>query len=240
MALSVTLPFNGGLPYKLEATDTVFTTGSFTPANNSLLVPVWLIQNDSGSTAPAPSWSNSLALTRTDLISADNGATDYSCAAFAHSYEIGTGASMTLSANTPAQVFGNIYVYPFQITGHVVGSALGAIASGVSGVTNGAFNLTLSGAPATDSVVIEAMIGALVSGLGLIDQAADFTETFDGGRTDWNKHNISTRTGSASTAAGWADVSNDSSPVSWYHNPVGIAFEIKAAGSGISVAWVRA
>lgn len=231
MALTATLQ-NGGAPYKLEAVDTAFTTTAFTSTSGGEIWAMWIVQHDSGSTAPNPTWSNNQSLTRDDVVSATNGATDFSSGIFVHRYKVTSGASTTLTATMPSTAFGNIYAFVWIVTGQDTTDSRGGTASGVAGANNGAFALTLSAAPASGDFQIEGIVGTLNTGTGKIDQDASFTEVIDAAHTDQIIYEVATRTSSTSTTAGWADVSNNTTPVDYYHLPVGVAFNIKASGGG--------
>ncbi len=74
------------------------------------------------------------------------------------------------------------------------------------------------------------LFGTLNSGTGSVDQDASFTELFEGAVSAIVVYAGASRTGSTSTSVGWADVSNNASPVTYYHNPIAIAFNIIASG----------
>lgn len=230
MAITRTLK-NSGAPYQLQSSDTVFATTAFTPANSSLIVVIWMIENDGGSTAPVPVFTNNQSLTKTDIVSATNGATDFSSGIFAIAYEVTTGASTTFTATVSSPAFSNIYAYVWEITGHAVGAAIGGKIAGQSGVTNGAFSQTLDATPATGSYVFAGLMGTLDSGTGAVDAQTGYTAIHQAAKSGENIHAVAERTGSASTTAGWSDVSNNATPVAYYHNPLGLAFEIKAASA---------
>lgn len=237
MALTVT-PYNGGAPImSFEGLDTTATTSvaiDVTSGNEVWLV--WGMQREGGSTAPAPTWTNNGSLpTREDLLDGSNGATDYACRIFVQRYKIASSQTGRTFTWTDAAALANVYCYAYDVSGQDTTQSLGGKASGQSGVTNGALNPTLDAAPTANDLVLEFIMGTLNSGAGAIDpdNAAGFsTELFDTGRTDWNKREAASRTGSTSTTVGWSDVSNNASPVSYYKNPVYVAFTIKAAAGG--------
>lgn len=188
-----------------------YTSGAFTPSNSSrLVVWGWAIQEADG------------GMRGTDLVISDSLGGSWTphvltTASPAWSYGIGawsraitTGASMTVSIDTDASNFDmefyrlEIHDYTTNVGGASVG--IGATALGSDADGDGAASITLSGAPATSSIVIGACLTGLGSASGTITQGSGFTERLEAVMASWAVCQSQSRTGSTSTTVDWADV----------------------------------
>jgi hypothetical protein len=189
-----------------------YTSASFTPENNCLLVCVaFAIQEADG------------GMEGTDLVISDSlGGTWTSRAATtvspAWSYGIriwtrtvDTAAAMTVSVDTDASNFDmefyrlEIFSYTTDLGGGATvtagGSAVGSDADG-----DGAASITLSATPASSSHVIGACITGLGGASGTITSGAGFTQINEAVMASWAVCETETRTGSTSTTVDWVDV----------------------------------
>lgn len=223
-------------PYSFDNTGEVsqgsgpYTTGSFTPPDNSLLVVVVGCGADPVSDAGYVLTGGGLTWTKrvsraVDWISGDGGIVQIWTA------PVTTGASMTLTVTHTSRFSHQMRVFPFAYTGYDTGSPTGVTASGQ--VTNTNLDITLSGAPAATSEVIA--VAAIPSSSATAnsvtcspDATAGFTERAEiQGTESYLLHQVQTRTGSTSTAVGWdLGGSLGGSP---YNVRFGVALEIKRA-----------
>lgn len=208
-----------------------YTTGSFTPPNNSLLVIGAYFMTNSGSGGADRSGdltiTDSAGLTWTARV--NNGNTDsFAVGGRIWTAPVVTGSSMTVTIDSGAN---DIYVYqvhPYAYTGYNTGTPTGATATGsLTGIT-GSVSMTLSGAPASTSEVVALM--ALSPGNGTTDATpgTGWTEIYES-ITDWDHGSQSQiRTGSTSTDVSWNAV-NGASPSP---SSVQVAVEILEAAAG--------
>lgn len=214
-----------------------FTTGSFTPSANSLLVVTCSIVTFYGDTNASGSLtiSDSAGLTWTAIANVGN-ATSWSSGLRAWRAPVGASpSSMTVTVDCGAN---SIYVYQVAAhdwTGYDTSSPTGATAtggsSGSTGLgTDGAVSITLSGAPASDSYCVGALACDFsAAGANNVTHGTGWTEIHDfRGPGNWEQHQTQERTGSTSTTVGWNDIRSAGTIA----KTIALAFEVKAAASG--------
>ena len=218
-----------------------FTTGSFTPSANSLLIVTCFILPNGGSTDVSGSLtiSDSAGLTWTAIANVGN-ATYWSSGQRAWRAPVGASpSSMTVTVDCGAN---DIYFYlttAIDFTGYDTSTPIGATATGgSSGSTglgiDGAVSITLSGAPASDSYVI-GLLGQDygTAGTNNVAPGSGWTELYDfRGSDNYEGVQLQERTGSTSTTVGWGDIDNGTCIVS---KTIALAFEVKVAASGIAI-----
>jgi hypothetical protein len=229
MALSRT-PYT---PFSLFDTQPSVTTGDYTFPNGELVAVVVHVQNNGGVEDPAAliSIANSGAdLGWTKRVAADGGSSfDYNTAVVIFT-TVGDGSVRTLTISKTGANGICWYVAPYSWTGYNTSSPFGGKLQLASPVSDGAWNPTLDATPATDSDVLGAISGAANSGSINVDVGSGCTELYDAPFVDFCSAQAQVRTGSASTTFPWADIANGGG--GYYHNPAGVALEIKAASTG--------
>lgn len=212
-----------------------WTSGSFTPSANSLLVVSARAvhsANENGSIGTNLTISGG-GLTFTKRVIVDDQTYWGSGIAIFTAPVGGSPSSMTLTLDCGSA---NIHVYTAHVvdyTGYDTGTPTGATASSTSGPTNGAASVTLSAAPALDSEVIASLHGESVNATNSATAGSGWTEVYSGATTNYDIFQSQTRTGSTSTTVAWDDVSTDSGGLYESHMA---ALEIRAAaGAGAVV-----
>ncbi len=198
-------------------------SSAFTPPNNSLLVVVQCVNQQSGAIDPSPNLTlaNSAGLTFTPRLNIGSSAS-WSRGIRIWTAPVSTGVSMTVTGGLSTGTVNTIDTFVFAYTGYDVASPIGATAS-ANNVADGANRtITLSGAPATDSDVIAAVINNY-TGANAITHGTGWTEHYEltGGNIT---SQTQTRTGSADTSVLW-----DNLPATFQGNSVAAALEIKKA-----------
>lgn len=214
-----------------QAGGTTFASSSFTPANGSLLV---VVQSNMAHDIADCALNNSAGLTFTTRASAQDGLkADFAIVKIIRTAPVTTGASMTVT-HAPTGGNNSSILEVYQVTGHDVASPIGATMSvNGPGSSDGAWNPTLSGAPAASSLIFASM-GGIHNGGGPITVApgSGWTEieelAINGALTGETEHT----TGTTSTTVAWADTVDVGSGDTYYHGPTGVAIEIKDAGGG--------
>lgn len=204
-----------------------YTTGSFTPSNNSLLVIfVWAQHNNANSGVIADTLTVSGgSLTYTSRVQAqDDGATSATWGGGIRCWTapVTTGASMTITVDCGAIDIYNYSVHVFELTDYNTSTPVGATATRADETNSGSVSITLSGTPASDSYVLAA---------GYLDEASDTGLTTGTGWTqqyrsyaDFFVAHTQARTGSTSTTVGWDNFTTS-------YVDLQIALEIKAAAA---------
>jgi len=206
-----------------------FTTGSFTPSNNSLLVVCVALtgSNLAADVSAAITLTDSLSSTWTRRLYVGRGPT-YGQALAIFTTPITTGQSMTLTADCGANAIWSYAVQAFDFTGYDTGSAIGATITDNAAAADGAESLTLSGAPASSSFVLGFYSAYNGSGTPSSTPGSGWTEMYEVGAATYTYLHSEERTGSTSTAVSWTDV--DVNSVS-FSEPIAAGIEIKAASS---------
>jgi hypothetical protein len=213
-----------------------FTSGSFTPPNNSLLVVIVLCGIDIANptneghyvvTGGSLTWTKQ---TSNNVSWGGDGAIVQVWTA-----PVVTGASMTVTLTHTGHDIYACAVFPFAYTGHNVASPVGGLdAEWIASNTN---TLTLSSTPATDSEVIGGIL--IVGGDGI---ASDVTVAPAFGETEiaeytsadsFGKWQMEFRTGSTNTSFGWSTTTGAGGD---YNRRIFAAIEVKADAGGGPVA----
>lgn len=200
-----------------------WTTSSFTPSNNSLLVAIAGLIENAGTTDPsgALTVTDSAGLTWTARANA-GAATTWATGIRVWTAPVTTGASMTVSfdcgTRNSYQYFGAIFDY----TGYDSGSPVGVTGSDGAIAFDGADSITLSGTPAADSEVIGAIYkdngGTSTEGTGWTELA----DIINGNQSMY----VQSIVGLGSTSVPWVDTSEPTAT-----KIVGVAVEIKAGAA---------
>lgn len=187
-----------------------YTSASFTPANNSLLVVIGQAQeqSDAGMEGTDITVANSASLTATLQVTSPNAPAGWSYGSRIWTMQVTTGASMTVSLDAGAHAVENYRLDIYEYTSDAGGTlGVGATATGTDADGNGAASITLSAAPATSSQVIGVVNNALSSESGgSISEGAGWTQLIDVARADWWIFGLQVRGSSTSTAVDWADL----------------------------------
>ena len=208
-----------------------YTSGSFTPTSNSLLVVSVqrYADNASTTTTNVTISGGGLTWTRQTGLRVASG-TEESCL-HVFTAPVVTGASMTVTVSGYASDAGVAFacIHAYSVTGYNTGTPTGATATGTN-TASGAISITLSGTPASTSLIFasDAWVpngsgGATTAGSGWTGLYNDHT----GGFLDLQDQQI---TGSTSTNVPWvAQCATDS-----VYNSMALQFaiEILAASSG--------
>jgi len=228
---------NGSVPTAYNGS-TTFTSDSFTPANNSLLV-VAVCTGGNVSTNNVTNMSLSgggLTWTKQTSVcgvtSGSNGG--YKTEVMIFTAPVTTGALMSLTSSGYVSPTDAVYYYNvFEITGYNTSSFLGATSLVLTtGVTNP--TLTLSGAPAATSCVISCCSSNSGAGTGAPTAGAGFTQI--GGSNDPNGGGDAIvggeyAIGTTSTSVPWGNICPGTGAPNGGASVL-CAFEILAAGGG--------
>lgn len=213
---------------------TSFTSaGSFTPADNSLLIAIVNTINDSTpDTVAAVSLSGgSLTWTKQTSISAFTSSSGgYFAGLIVYTAPVTTGASMSLTAS--GYVTGGDSYYGFEViqaTGYNTSTPLGATAlSNNVNVTNP--SLTLSGAPSSTSEVVSAFCVNPNNTPSTPTPGGSYSLLQNSGTGSTVVEGTEHLSGTTSTAVNWSNIGC----AIYSSNCVVNAFEILAAGGGAS------
>lgn len=219
----------------LTKSSDAFGTGAFTPAGFTpgagvkLEIKLWAMSNSNDALAGSDLTVAITGLTFSVLhqtVDTDSAGWGYAMKAWLSSVTPSGALSVTFDAGTF-----NVQNYWYQIdaiSGEAA-SPLGATAKGSDADGEGPLSLTLSAAPAADSIVVAMATVAHDNTVGGIDPGSGWTEEGNVARNGWGDVQCQRRTGSTSTAVDWADLNNGgTTPL----GGCGMAFEIKAAATG--------
>jgi hypothetical protein len=201
-------------------------TGSFTPANNSLLIAFGLI----GDNGTASISGGSLAWTQQKLAASTGG---FTAQAVCWTAPVTTGVSMTVGVSSTGGGKQNCAVY--QATGHDTTTPIGVTGSSVvnAGGSTNALSYSLSGAPASSSYVLSGfstqtnndVATGCSAGAGFtLDTPSNF-ET-----ASWTA-GVEHVTGTTSTTVSWTDVAIGDSA----YTLGAVAVEVRAAGGSETI-----
>lgn len=216
-----------------------YTTTSFTPDNNSLLVVIVAVVESSGSTDPSGdiTLDDSADLTWTTRQTLGDG-NSWSRGVKVFTAPVTTGASMTLTADCGTRNIDAYSIEAFCYTAYDTGSPIGATASKTSTVTDGAESITLSGAPASSSEVLAWIYTNAVDYINgsAVTPGTGWSEIYDQSAL-YGSVNLQSqiRAGSTSTTVAWNDVSVDTDGL-WYGIAGAIEVKEAAAGGGVAAA----
>lgn len=225
--VSCTNLFAGGT----DAGTTGYTSTSFTPSNNVLLVALHFqlaASANPGLDGSDITISDSLGTLTWTSRAATPLITAWNVALRAHTAPVTTGAAMTVTVGNGAITAERIRVEVYECTGYDTGSPIGGTAANIT-TGSGAGSLTLSSTPASGSWVFAATMSVLNSGSGTADPATGWTELFDTAKSGWGFNQSQRRTGSTSDSVNWDDICNCGSPLG---SAAMLAVEIKAAAGG--------
>lgn len=212
-----------------------FSSGSFTPPNNSLIVAFVYGQAWPGSVPSAASpfscTGGSLTWTRRLIVTtASNG---WPSQMEIWTAPVTTGSSMTITVDHASATMGGWLIHAVAYTGYDTSTPTGATASSASLATDGAATITLSGSPASDSEVLAGRLLQMDTAGGCsATQGSGWTELYDASVNDWASAETQVRGGSTSTSVAWADVNGNGAAIA---TSIAGAIEIKAASSGVSL-----
>ncbi len=207
-----------------------YTTSSFTPPSNSLLVVTVgaMGDNSTADIASCLTISDSQGLTWTSRVASSN-TNSWAIGARTWTAPVTTGTSMTVTTSCGGT---NIYTYKVRVTpytGYNTSSPTGGTASDGNGPGDGSFTITLSGSPASTSEVLASIFIDRDNGTAHnVTPGTGWTEISD----DSNNSDVmesQVRTGSTSTSVTWNDVQQQPTPG---YKSVGQAVEINAGTSG--------
>lgn len=222
------------------------TSASFTPQANSLLVvDINCLANvASGTIDTANSTLAGGSLAWTKRTSANSGAMGFNYSQCVEQWTApvgGSPSSMTLNWQNTYNAASSsdavrVAVQAVSHTGYDTGSPIGAIASDATLGTSGTGAMTLSGAPASSSIV-HAMRGVTQDGTTDITATADtsdgFSEVYDNptvsGSEGYTCMQSQERTGSTSTGVAWDEINVEA--VAVFGEALGLAIEIKMAAA---------
>jgi hypothetical protein len=145
-----------------------------------------------------------------------------------------TNASQTITVGTGAIETFQCNYSVYTVAGFDTGTPTGGVATSATGTNDGALNLTLDSAPATDDVVLAGLFVTTDPGASPAreaDEGAGWTEDADFVNTSWEGfHQCQQRSGSTSTSVAWADINPNGFSTQYHHAAIGVV--IKAAGGG--------
>jgi hypothetical protein len=216
-------------------------SGSVTPTAGALLLIVAAACVDGGNGNDLQfSLSNTLSLTQHTIGNVHRGNAGGNPGNFDHGtaawWAVSTGSAVTFTVSTASTQYGRVGLRVYEITGQDTSTPIGGVFAGVTTpaqpAQNASCSVTLSSAPATDSLVL----GILVPGCGSSTPgtpvpASGWTEIWDAPYDDWYAWQGQTRTGSTSTTVGWDSYYQTGQDDS-YGDVSAIAFEINAASGG--------
>lgn len=207
-----------------------YTTASFTPRNNSLLIVVAQAMSDGvvgsfdGSNITL---ANSASLTMT-AIGNTSAAPSWYYGARAWRMSVGTGASMTISLDAGTTSIISYAVTVYDITGHDTTTPIAGFIAGSDADGNGSHSITLAATPASGDIAIGGVAVQLSGGDNTVTVGTGWTEDYDTTENSWYGFQTQRRTGSTSTTVTWDDLSATGTPV----DAVSLAFIVKAAAAG--------
>lgn len=211
-----------------------FTTSSFSPPSNSLLVvAVLAIENAATSTSflAELTIASSNGLTFTNRVETEASPTAFGLAIRIWTAPVTTGTSMTLTLDCGTRSIGTYATSVVAYTGYDTGTPVGGTGSnfhdGITGTPTAA-SLTLNASPAATSEVFGAA-GMDKSSANATPGAA-FTEIHDLFNSDWGGLETEIRTGSTSTTVDWVDLIPGGGTL-FNYGVVGLAVNVASGGA---------
>jgi hypothetical protein len=201
-------------------------SGSFTPANNTLLVAIVTVCQNSGATDPSADIgiTDSAGLTWTPRVTIGT-ATSWSRGLRIFTAPVTTGVSMTVTGSLGGgRTLYTLDMQVFSLAGYDAGSPVGATASdGALAGGAGTKTITLNGTPAASSIIIAGAIVNCTAASAGLTHGTGWTEQsdFGGGNIQSQSQSI---TGHTSTSVIW-----DAFPATFSSSNQGGAIEIKKA-----------
>lgn len=206
-----------------------FTTGSFTPPNNSLLVVIGGGMESSGTTDPSGDFTiagGGWTFTSRAVIGMT---TTWTIGIRIWTAPVATGASMTLAMDAAARNMQFLAISAVAYTDYDAGSPTGATATANFGAgPDGAKSMTLSGAPATTSEVFAGIL--MDKEFAGTTPGATYTEIHEVHVGNSGGLQSEIRAGSSSTTVDWVDTHTGAGVI---FSAVAAAVEIKQGGGGI-------
>lgn len=190
-----------------------YTSASFTPNNNSLLVAIGFAieETDTGLEGTSLTITDSAGLTWTSR-AATTTSPAWSYGIRIWTAPVTTGTSMTVSLDAGAF---NVHQYRLVVvdyTSYDTGTPVGATAIGSDADGDGAASITLSASPLSDAEVIAACLTGVNAGSGSVTPGTGWTEIDDSATANWTVYQVQTRTSSTSTSVDWNDVLASGTP----------------------------
>jgi hypothetical protein len=183
--------------------NSTFTTASFTPPNDCLLVVAAAIERQGGAhTGVAVSDSTGLTWTNRVAATADDGTWFYQLSLWTAAVAAGTSMTASLSETTDNDA---VHVHVLAVTGHDRSNPIGASAS-LNDTADETCAMTLSAVPAAGSIVLAARCLGVVSGSSSATPGIGWWEVTDENIVDWHKLAVQARYDNPSTAVAWTDV----------------------------------
>lgn len=184
-----------------------YTSASFTPNNNSLLVAIGFAmeETDTGLEGTSLTITDSAGLTWTSR-AATTTSPAWSYGIRIWTAPVTTGTSMTVSLDAGAF---NVHQYRLIVvdyTSYDTGTPVGGTVVGSDADGDGAAAITLSSAPASASEVIAACLTGVFTGSGSVTPGTGWTEIDDSATANWVVYQTQIRTGSTSDSVDWNDV----------------------------------
>lgn len=209
-------------------------TGTFTPANDSLLVVVAMFMRNSLAAwdvaGQATISGGGLTWTRRIVAESTN---DYNNAFVIWTAPVTTGASMSITVTSPTNTLAT-WNRCYEYTGHDVASPMGLVTSGSTASTDGSYNPSLGASPASTSDVLAA-ISTTIAGAGNvdIDNGTGWTELGQENSASFYGSQIQRRSGSTDSTVLWNDLDAASSTDNSFDGYRWVAIEIKEASSAV-------
>lgn len=225
-----------------------YTTSSFTPPANSLLVVTGWMLSDTDIRAGLSISGGGLTFTqRGPTLNPDNNA---AAPGFTDEHQMWTApvgaspSSMTVTITPPATntvQFVDVHIVAYS--GYDTVTPIGATGSfgGTGGIASGSSeSLTLSGAPASSSYVFASMTAGANSAAGPITPGAGWTEIYDwvGANVNGLGFQSQERTASTSTTVSWANTDTNGNAGGLY-GCSGLAIEIRAASGPVAKLYIK-
>jgi hypothetical protein len=214
-----------------------FSTGSLTPANDSLLVAAVMCGTNDPASGDADwvttggGWTWTKRVNRTITFSTDGFIQQLWTA------PVGTGASMTVTSTHTGHTCYAFGIAVYAYTGYDTSTPVGGTASGDNTSTTN--SLTLSAAPASGDDVLAFINVVAANGNGSDASAtpgSSFAELFETNSPDsFEKWQAQARTGSTSDAVSWTSATSASAP---FDQRIFSALTIKVAAAGGAAARV--
>lgn len=182
------------------------TTSAFTPPDNSLLVVVQGVCQQSGSVDPSGNLTlgNSAGLTFTPRLTIGT-AVPWSRGLRIWTAPVTTGASMTLTPGLSSGTVHTMDVHVFAYTGYDPVTPVGATASANNLASGGPRTITLSAAPDVNSEVLAVCHSNCTAAADPIDPTSPWVEQYDNGGANIQQQ-TQTRAGDTSTTVSWDDI----------------------------------
>lgn len=187
-----------------------YTSSSFTPASNSLLLAVAMAMaySENGLSSSSLTITDSVGLTWTSRVLAP--VIGWPKGGRMWTAPVSSGQPMTVSIGFSGLAVYGASLCVYEYTDYNVSSPTGATGGGVlPSPSDGPFSFNLSANPLASSDVVAGAIVGIASGhAGGIDPGSGWTELFDQGYEGygWCKMQVQARTGSTSPTVSWADV----------------------------------